>query len=263
VSRQSDPSIDHHRIRGVAVLPVVSVLERFAALGRQLNPDWDRVAIRDVRVLKGVRLMDFEGRGDRFTLGATPQGAGLKLSLMGEGGDLHYLGHLEPTQAQAAPWEPLPDLEPLPWPQQALYGTIMFHGPDFHVLSAVTGCSPEGIEGILRDARELNWPDGDQHIDQVLLDGGLQLAGLWGCYALGDRVASGQLAIPTQIGAYIQYERGLAPGPTTCRLRVTAAKGSRSVSDIQFVARDGRVWAEMLGVEMHCILDVKRTATDG
>lgn len=253
INRESDPTIDDHRIRGIPVVPVVSMIERFVKTARALNPDWQHVAVHNLRVLKGIRLSDFEGAGDRFTLIPTQRDGGLELTLRGEGGNLHYQAFVTPSDAVARPWEAFGGLEPLPWPYEALYRDLMFHGPAFQPLLSVAGTSKEGIIGTLADSRDLDWPEGPQFVDQPLLDGGLQLAGLWGRVALGDLAADGQLGIPTQVEKYIQYQRGLAPGPSRAIVRTRVGEGKRSVSDIQFVSQDGRVWAEMLGVEMYLV----------
>ncbi|RYE93378.1 MAG: hypothetical protein EOO75_04505, partial [Myxococcales bacterium] len=83
--------------------------------------------------------------------------------------------------------------------------------------------------------------------DPALLDGGLQLARLWGLRTLG------RPSLPTRIGALVVHVPGLAAGSLRCLLRSRAPSEHRTVSDLSFVDPAGRLVAELRDVEMHML----------
>src|SRR5262249_3711769 len=226
VDAESHPFLRSHRVQDVPVLPVVLVVEWFSRAARLFRPGLRLAACRDLAVLSGLPLDAFEGGGHRLAVvcrelsdGATPR---LQLELRGAPGRLHYSAVAE----LAPPGEPAPSpngvrgLDRLEsWPsERAIYGPLLFHGPDFQVLEAVEGLSPDGAAARLRGTREVGWPGGPWTVDPATLDGGLQLARLWSFRALGAPT------LPTRIGAFVPHALdGAAPGPTRCLLRASPA----------------------------------------
>ena len=83
--------------------------------------------------------------------------------------------------------------------------------------------------------------------DPAALDGGMQLALLWGLSK------AGRVFLPIRIGAFIPH--GVAPEGEAlrCAFHSKLVGGSRTESDLTFATLDGRVVAEMQGVEMYSI----------
>ena len=73
VSRASHPELASHRIRGVVVVPVVLVLDWFSRVAERLA-EGAAFSLRDVRVVRGVQLADFDGAGDLCLRCHTPTG---------------------------------------------------------------------------------------------------------------------------------------------------------------------------------------------
>ena len=263
------PFLSGHRIQGTPVVPAVIALEWLARAARACRPDLALLRCTDLRVLKGIRLDSarFEGGGEAFRLSAREiPGDGpasglvrLSLELRGEGGLLHYSAAAE----MGPPGTPLPALSgTAPAPRPALpsrptgleppafsrvYGEMLFHGPEFQVIRSLESLSPEGGAALLGGTEEAGWPGGPWITDPAALDGGLQLAILWGIRVLGKRT------LPTHVGCFVPHRPGPARGRLRCSLRPREIGGYRTVSDLAFADEDGSLVAELREVEMHAV----------
>jgi hypothetical protein len=251
VDARTYPALTSHQIEDVPVLPVVLAAEWMVRAALACRPGAGRVRIRDLRVLRGVRLEKFAEGGDRLVLSiAESDGAGetsLRMELRGAGGALHYSATAEFVgDEQRASFE-LPQVGMEDWNLAAdeLYDGRLFHGPDFQAIRTLDGVSGEGAAASLAGALELGW-QGDWRTDLVAMDGGLQLARLWGIHHLG------QASLPTRIGSITLHSDEPVAGPVQCVLRTDASREFKTVSDISLFAA-GRLIAEMEGVEMHLL----------
>jgi hypothetical protein len=240
IERSRHGFLDGHRIRGVPVLPIAMVLEWFA----RWLPDAPAVAIRELRVLRGVRLTGFDaGRAERLVMQGRRTEAGLAIELVGADGAKHYTAVIEAADVVGveAPLGPL-----TPW-LGSVYGRHgLFHGPGFQVIERVDGVSPRGMSARLTGTAHQAWP-GNWRLDPALLDGGLQLAVLWARH-LTDRAV-----LPTAIDRAVIAMAGPVTGAVRCVLEGRAATGDRVVSDVRFVDDAGRTIAELRGVETHAL----------
>jgi hypothetical protein len=254
--------MDGHRIQDAPVLPVVQVLDWFVRAAVEARPDLVFGAVKDLKVLKGVPLDRYQVGGDRFTVRATESGQALltevTLELRGEESTPNYRGVAVLTEASNK-LAPLPallplELEPCTWSLDEIYGGMLFHGPSFHAIRSITGISRDGIAAEMVGLTALGWPEGPHQTDVAALDGGLQLARLWG-YHMAKRPS-----LPTSIGEFRRYVAGPVDVPLHVELRGRSVTKHRTLTDIRFTTREGALVADMRGVEMHFIAERKVAA---
>jgi hypothetical protein len=256
VDRQSYPQLDHHRVRGVAVVPVVLVLEWFARAARALRPDVVFTGCRDLEVVSGIRLASYDRGATWLSLRLRKTGdSSYEATLLGERGRLHYRATVDLGARLRAPALEPTSLDGLGPFRSAIYGGPLFHGPEFQVIRKVEGVSTDGMEGSLVGTAECRWPEAAWETDPALLDGGLQLALLWTRHVLGGA------SLPTAIASYERYAAGLAKGPLRGVLLGQTRSDEVALSDVAFLDRDGAVVAELRGVATH-LLPVEATASE-
>jgi len=73
------------------------------------------------------------------------------------------------------------------------------------------GISDAGIVGMLAGTSNVGWPQEVWCTDPALLDGGLQLAGLWTRHVLGG------ICLPMALADFRIYRPGLVTGPRAVR----------------------------------------------
>ena len=255
VDSTSYPYLAGHRVKNVAVVPVVLALEWFTRAARSLFPTLRVVNCRDLKVLKGIRLDHFDAvASDVFSIRwrqvSNGTGATLAMELVGPGDVRHYSGVVELAHdaKRGARYDGAAmELEPLKVAAGSLYGDKLFHGAEFAVIRAVDGVGSDGGEATLSGTREMGWRGEAWQTDAAALDGGLQLAILWGDHVLG------RSSLPTRVGTYTPHTDTPVEGPIRCVLTGKSARGERTVSDIAFVADDGSLVAELTDVEMHLL----------
>ena len=252
VGERSHPYLHGHTIEGSVVFPVVLGLEWLARTARAHRPNLVLRSLHKVEVLRGIQLEDFSGHGDGFQLQSTLESNGsgciLAVELRDQDGRPRYRAKAEmTTSAAAAPEGPERPAGLAPWPEDHVYGDVLFHGPSFQVIQELAGISQEGMAGTLEGARSRGWKKSDEEVwltDPAALDGGLQLAVLWFKNQLGGA------SLPLSIAEYKSYSPGLLNGPVQAVLRSEARGEHRTVSSIVLSNGDGRVVAELEGVEI-------------
>jgi hypothetical protein len=248
VDRHSHPYLADHCIAGVPVVPMVLAVEWFLRAARACRPDLVLAAVKQVKVLRGIKLEGFATAGDRFVVSArlvsNGSGAEIGVELRGKNKVLHYSATVGMTEvAVAAPAaEAAPKLDA--WTQTAVYdGHVLFHGPSFQVIDSVQGISRAGIIGTLSGTQKSAWPAESWRSDAAAMDGGLQLALLWSQHVLGGAV------LPMAMGEYRSYRDGLSDGPLQGVVYGRKVQDARTVCDIAFSDASGRMVAELIGVE--------------
>jgi acyl carrier protein len=248
VSQASHPYLADHHIAGMPVLPMVLAVEWFMRAAQACRPDLVASAVKQVKVLRGIKLENFAGTGDLFVVSAhllsNGSGAQIAVELRGKNKVLHYSATVSMTEAPVA----APALAAPPtlqaWTQATVYdGHVLFHGPGFQVINAVQGLSRDGIVGTLSGTKQADWPIEAWCSDAAALDGGLQLALLWSRQVLGGAV------LPMALGEYRSYRSGLATGQLQGVVYGRKIHEARTVCDIAFVDGSGQVLAELIGVE--------------
>lgn len=248
VNAQSHPYLTDHRLGDVVVVPVVMALEWMLRGARASRPDLIATAVRNVRVLSGIKIYDFDRAVEFLTVNcreiSNGNGSELSVELRGRNGTLHYSSVVQmSTHLLTAPATPsAPELEP--WTRPEIYdGHVLFHREGLHVIQSLDGVSPEGIAGTLVGASEMRWPAGPWCTDPAALDGGLQLAAWWTHRVLGGA------SLPMALGELRLYRQGLVDGPLRCLVHARQVHAARSVCDISFIDPEGALIAQMLGVE--------------
>lgn len=253
VSAASHPYLYSHQIQDVPVLPMVLVQEWFVRAARVIVTDAGFVTCRDLQLLKSVRLERFEN-GERFIVQLEEREGEADrryfvLALLDLAGRQLYSASIE-TQRQGPP---PPVAYPPTWtevhPVHQLYGSRLFHGPKFAALQGVSSLG-EDVAATLIGTLDLSWPGGPWQTDPALIDGGMQLALLWGYERLGE------LTLPTRVSEFVSYVAGplTTSGPIRCVLkgRLVGSTGTRT--ELTFISDDSRVLAELHGLEMHMAL---------
>ncbi len=248
VDSKSHPYLADHAIAGVPVVPMVLAVEWFLRAARACRPDLVLAAVKQVKVLRGIKLDGFSQAGDRFVISAKQlsngSGAEIGVELRGKGDVLHYSATVKMTTGAVAQ----PEIEAAPvlekWTQAAVYdGHVLFHGPSFQVIDSVKGVSREGIVGTLWGTQKSAWAGESWRSDAAAMDGGLQLALLWSRHVLGGAV------LPMAMGEYRSYRDGLTDGPMQGVVHGRKIHDQRTVCDIAFSDESGHVVAEIIGVE--------------
>ncbi|WP_437571742.1 SDR family NAD(P)-dependent oxidoreductase [Sorangium sp. So ce542] len=248
--RATHPYLGDHAINGVPVVPVVIALEWFARAARACRPDLVVTELRDVRVLRGIKLAAYESGGEVFRVDcrevSNGHGAVLAAELRGPQGALHYAATIEMAQPEgrAAPKGPaVPSLGPWPSGGDLYDGRTLFHGRDFQVIRQLDGVSRDGIAGTVVGLREAGWVAQPWKTDPAALDGGLQLATLWTQHVLGGA------ALPMSVGALHTFAEGPSDGPLRAVVRGQIVARDRTKADIAFVDQTGAMVAELRDVQ--------------
>ncbi|WP_437532237.1 SDR family NAD(P)-dependent oxidoreductase [Sorangium sp. So ce726] len=248
--RATHPYLGDHAINGVPVVPVVIALEWFARAARACRPDLVVTELRDVRVLRGIKLAAYESGGEVFRVDcrevSNGHGAVLAAELRGPQGALHYAATIQMQQPEGrvAPKGPAaPELGPWPAGGELYDGRTLFHGRDFQVIRQLDGVSRDGIAGTVVGLREAGWVAQPWKTDPAALDGGLQLATLWTQHVLGGA------ALPMSVGALHTFAEGPSDGPLRAVVRGQIVARDRTKADIAFVDDRGSLVAELRDVQ--------------
>ena len=255
VNKAKYPFIDSHRIQETPVVPIAMVLEWFSRSAELYNPDMNYVACKDLKVLRGIKLDNFINGTDHFTVNCRQVNGDrsfLDLALMGPNGNgAHYAAKIEMSFKDPenkieikAKENGLPSWK---WDVSEIYKDMLFHGPEFQVIKSLKGVSENTATAVLGGIERMSWPESFWKYDVAALDGGLQLAILWGIHNLNRK------SLPTKIGACYTYQSGPITGPIDCVLNGKSIQNGRTVSDISFFDHKGKLAAKLCDVEMHML----------
>jgi len=133
---------------------------------------------------------------------------------------------------------------PFRFAPEEYYTEVMFHGPMFQSVTAMSRCGDDGAEAKVRTGHETgllqSMSDARVHLDPALLDAAGQVVGFW----TTDRLAEKWVVFP--MGFDTMHLYGPMPGPdaqVTCRMRVLALRDDRVESEIEFLDGTGRLIA--------------------
>jgi acyl transferase domain-containing protein/acyl carrier protein len=248
VDRTSHPHLADHTVAGVPVVPIALAVEWCARAAAACRPDLVLRALRDVKVLRGIKLDGFDTKGDVFDVTAREvsngAGAELALEIRRPGGPVHYTAGA--SMVEVAPGAPRAAAVPRlgAWGDTPIYdGDTLFHGALFQVIRSLDGVSDDALLATLDPTEDAGWPDEPWRTDPAALDGGLQLALLW------TRRVLGKASLPMGVGEVRTYAPGSGHGPLRALLRGQRSGPSRTVTDITFTDATGAVVHELRGVE--------------
>jgi len=251
VQRASHAYLQGHAVDGVPVLPAVLAAEWMTRAARGFRPGLDVVALHDLKVLKGIRLRGFDNGGDVFVIEARalPAAEGIQLQMLvrDRKGVSHYSARVELRQLARSAESGLPALALDAWGGEPLYQNLLFHRGSFELIETVDGISDQGVGATLRGVARAGWQDEAWQLDVAALDGGLQMAVLFGQRMLGGP------SLPTSIAEVRSYGTAPVPGPILATAH-GRRMGEHSVStDIVLTDTAGRRLAELRGVQNHAL----------
>ena len=256
-----NPFLEDHQIEDHRVVPMVLVNEWFHRLAQSLSPDLPVSRGEDLRVLKGVRFHKLDNAPRTLVLkgkalrAEKEQGLRLHLQLEDQKGVAYYAGQvvLGKHAVPSAPGKPA-DLGEhggaMKWEIEGerIYGDYLFHGPSFQVVRQLHSVHAGGGMG------RLDWPSREERdrdlalaTAPVLMDGGLQLARLWG-YRYYHKPS-----LPMRIGRFYLSPRGKKEGPVDCRLTVLQQNRHKLVVNLAFFDREQVCFALMEQVEVYLL----------
>jgi hypothetical protein len=270
VNARTAPQLTGHRIvsGGAPVLPAVMVLEWFFRAARACAPSLAVHGARDVKVLRGVPVDDFDGRGVRLVvdarvLASSPETTTFEMRLLDDHDKPRYVATVELGALALAPPAPAADVDDAPgsgagsnWSADQVYTELLFHRAPFDVIRSLDRVYDGGVGGELTGLHAVGWPEAAWVSDPALADGGLQLACIWSRHVLGAT------ALPTSIAALDLYADGPVDGPVRGVVRGQRAGQRRLTLDVSFVA-GGRPVASLRGVEMHLPLAADGVKSNG
>jgi hypothetical protein len=213
---------------------VVIALEWMARAASACRPDLALVGLRDVKVLRGIRLEAFDTHGDWFDVTAkqVTNGAGSQIAveIRRVGGPVHYTATAELGERASAPSAPsVRDLTPFAGP--VYDGRVLFHGDRFQVIRSVDGISDQGMAATLAGTADMGWSGGAWQTDPAALDGG------------------GGASLPMGVSSFRTFRDGTPSGPVRAVLTGQKRGRDKTVSDVVFVDDGGRVVHELRGIE--------------
>ena len=221
----------------------------FSRLAVAFRPDLHLDSIKELKVLKGIQLRDFEGVGDRLVLSckqlSNGSGALLGLEASSPDGTVHYRAQAQMVEEEIAPSkDAAPKLALNDWGGAPIYGDVLFHEDQFQVIQGLDGVSDSGISGTLNGVDKASWGWETWNTDVAAMDGGLQLILLWARNQMGGAV------LPMSIGE-MRMTGSIPPeGKIQCVAQCREASKNRGVADLVFHNQDGDRFAELNSVEV-------------
>ncbi len=250
------PQLIDHAVDGVPVVPVVFAAEWFSRLAQEHRPDLHLVRLSELRVLSGLVVQNFV-RGGNLNLSVSvigsdllANGALLTLQLTDTStGRSHYrcTAELATTEPETRGWKDHADAEAIdgePWTAEIYFGDVLFHGPAFRIIEAISAVSDRGIDASCWGVRAAAWPNEAWVTDPALLDGALQLALLWTERLLGSP------SLPTSIGS-VELFSSPTIGQHAVSLRGRHRSAHKVTCDVEIRSADGEIVARLEGIETH------------
>jgi len=249
------PFLLSHVIGGYPVLPIAIMQEWLGHAALHLNPGLVLVGFDEVRVLKGVILNN--GPRDLRAVASKIRRTGDVFEIdveLRSGPDDDPTAHAR-ARAILATTLPMPpgysrpahlDEHDYRRGIDAAYRDVLFHGPHFHGIERIDGCSSQGIIARVRLAPvPADWMDDPLRSawlgDPLVIDAGLQMGILW-CYE-----ELGSVSLPTHGARYRQYTATFPSDGIVATLEVRERSTHRVTADITFLDTGGTVVAQMEG----------------
>ena len=263
------PFLESHVIDGKAVLPMAVMIEWMAHAAIHNNPGLRFHGFNDLRVLKGVTLEPGQTHTLQVMTGKAFKSGGVHVVPVELSGMTAKGQQLVHSRARVVLAASLPEGKPaMARPElQAYSRTIeetyrpdrLFHGPDFHGIREVIGCSGDGIASVVRPAplptEWIRQPLRNSWLaDPLALDSSFQLMILWSF----ERYKSGSL--PVFAGRYRQYRDRFPESGAEIRIRITRQSASKAAAEIDFVdPGSGALIARIEDYE--CVIDASLNAS--
>ncbi|MEC7986798.1 MAG: SDR family NAD(P)-dependent oxidoreductase, partial [Myxococcota bacterium] len=219
-----------HAIDGGVIVPIAQVIEWFVRAVQSFDPLFDLSGLRDIRVLKGLKLGAFD-KASLYTLSLKREESGIQIQLL----DRQRLCY----SALAVEGSSIPSLgsKPSGRPVDEIYRGPLFHGPYYQVLSRVSALGKMGVEADLIDIAATG------QTNPLAVDAALQLALLWTEECLESN------SVPMRIAEFSFRDTAI----TSCRLEGVSSTNKKAKSNAFLLSETGEVAAALIGVETYRI----------
>jgi malonyl CoA-acyl carrier protein transacylase len=250
------PFLIDHSVKGVPVLPAVFALDMMVAAVENTTGE-KAVSVRDLRVLRGVRLAHFENGGDELDVRLSRNSNVIEAALFVRGESApRYRATLVVDSAlpEAAP-SPRPTGPRVPVPMSGIYGDgPLFHGKSFQLLENIESVGDTLVAQAKGLARS-GW-NAPFAVDTAALDAALQLALVYATREVGGRF------LPTSIRALARTLGSLEKsGRVTLVLTPRSVESARVLCDIAVLDEQGQLMMTLEGVEVHRLPDDSVSST--
>jgi acyl transferase domain-containing protein len=261
------PVLKSHVLDGLAVLPVALHLEWLAHAAMHGNPGLQFHGFNDLRVTNGVKVEAGAQVPIRALAGKATKQDKLfivPVELRGRRKDGRELlfSRAEIVLAPALPKAPVADAPPAVTPVSytvpKAYQEFLFHGADLQGIAEIAGRSPKAFVATAFPAPPpADWFEFPLRsgwvADPLVLDAAFQMMILW---TQGEH---GTGSLPSFIGRYRQFRKGFPADPVTVVSRITRDDSKFARADIDFLAPDGSVVAQMQNYE--CVMEPSLNAS--
>ena len=244
--------LESHVLGGKGVLPVAMILEWLAHAAIHRNPGLEIRGFEDFRVYQGIRvgthdhvlLKILAGKSvridDRFT-------TRVQIVSHANGRDVLHAGGnvvLSPSYPATPPATLNVEQNRYSVNLSAAYEQRLFHGPMFHGLTSILGCSETGIVVTARSApNPWSWMSepvrGSWLADPLVIDSALQAIILW------SQEMRGKPCLPCAILKYQQFRRTFPKDGVRIVIRVSDAPEQLVRCDVEFIDLQGHLIARM------------------
>jgi hypothetical protein len=267
VDVSTHPVLKAHVLDGLAVLPVALHLEWLAHAALHGGPGLQFHGFNDLRVTTGLKV-EAGGQVPLRALAGKPVKQDrlflVPVELRGRhknGRELIY-SRAEIVLAQALPRhppaDPPPAVSPVPFDRARAYREFLFHGRDLHGIAELVGRAPRAFVARAYPApAPADWFEfplrSGWAADPLVLDTAFQVMILW------TQTEHHTGSLPSFIGRYRQFRKGYPTDPTTVVARITRDDARFARADIDFLAADGQVIAQMQDYE--CVMEPSLNAS--
>jgi hypothetical protein len=261
VDVSTHPVLKSHVLDGLAVLPVALHLEWLAHAALHGNPGFQFHGFNDLRVTSGLKIDGTARVAVRALAGKAVKQDKLlvvPVELRGTKKDGRDVIHsrAEIVLAAALPKPPPADkppaVAPVGYDVPRAYRELLFHGPDLQGIAELAGQSAKAFVGSAYPAPTpsewFEFPLRSGWVaDPLVLDAAFQMMILW------TQGAHGSASLPSFVGRYRQFRKSFPADPITVVVRVTRDDAQFARADIDFLAPDGQVVAQVQDYE--CVME--------
>ncbi len=246
------PYLSSHRINGIAVVPVMMINELCLRLSSALFPKKTVKEVKDLKVLKGIKLEHFEDKGDWFEISCLLEEENnktqLNFEISSKSGVKHY--SLQIVLDDEVKLEPpvfeinKGNREIWDWTHETAYNEKLFHGKHFQVIKELNEFSSTGCSGTLKSGVKLTESTNLWRSDMALLDGGLQLALLW---MLKNNSKD---SLPVSFDSFTLYKNPAEKTEVYCDLQIVKNDMMGAICNIIYINTKEEVLAEIKGLQI-------------
>jgi len=259
-SLTQDPYLGDHRLDGKPVVPATVALEWLAEVVQAGWPEWTVTGVRNLRVLRGLVLETEAGKTVHFKARAATHADASCLTVIAEtidpvGKIPFYRAELvlEPEIGEYRDGPTVSLSSGMQIEPKTAYQEYLFHGPRFHLVTAIDRLNERGIDAVVRPNHPSKWlhseppnssTDSQWLFDPGLMDTGPQMAIVW------TRVQRDTTCLPSRLGAVTRYSSSrLQTKALQLAFRVRQVSDRNITYDAIFYDENGMVHLYMQDIE--------------